>query len=193
MDNTNRRTRDWKFPTMVFTPTSREDGDAHHRSQLQSLSEMPQLELADSNANLSTVDANDLTRLERTTSIASLIDLDMSIMNLHDFDVDRPSTSHSGVESVTSSEVSVVSPFEFERHVSLQGAFGASYIREPLIYVADDEGFVDNYLNSAAHNPVLSDDDALSLDNRHGVVTGRPYSLSEFADTDPELLMPTEP
>ena len=174
-------------------PTSREDGNAHHRSQLQLLLEMPQLELADSNTNLSTVDTNDLTRLKRTTSIASLIDLDISIINLHDFNVNRPSTSHSGIESVTSSEVSVINPFKFERHASLQGAFGASHIQEPSIYIADNKGFTDNHLNSATHNPVLSDDNTLSLDNRHGIVTGRPYSLSEFADTDPELLIPTEP
>ncbi|KAK5990498.1 Serine/threonine-protein kinase nak1 [Cladobotryum mycophilum] len=144
----NRRTQDWKFPSMASGPANPED----------------------------------------------LIDLDMSL-SFPDFSTDltRPSTSHSDVGSISGSELGGADPFQLEKHASLYVVNPTN--REPSIYVSDDSEFA----NALADLPDLSLESeprpeqsrTISQPTPQPVNGARPFSLSDFADMDPEL--PPEP
>ncbi|KAJ4861133.1 protein kinase domain-containing protein [Trichoderma breve] len=195
----NRRTQDWKFPSMAapvsadpqefkfpFTnnlppPDDGRPALVHHAAteppyqHTASLSELSQTASADHRA-----------------SVGSLIDLDMSFAD-SSTDFTRPSTSHSDVGSISGSEIGGGNPFELEKHASLYVMNATN--REPSIYISDDS----EYAHVLTSIPDLSLDEESKHDDSH--ITrepntavfneGRPYSLSDFADMDPEL--PPEP
>ncbi|KAL7953947.1 serine/threonine protein kinase, STE family, STE20-related [Trichoderma compactum] len=195
----NRRTQDWKFPSMTapvsadpqefkFPLTNNlpppDDGRpalVHHAAteppyqHTASLSELSQTASADHRA-----------------SVGSLIDLDMSFAD-SSTDFTRPSTSHSDVGSISGSEIGGGNPFELEKHASLYVMNATN--REPSIYISDDS----EYAHVLTSIPDLSLDEESKHDDSHigkepytAVFNqGRPYSLSDFADMDPEL--PPEP
>ncbi|KAH7170772.1 kinase-like domain-containing protein [Dactylonectria macrodidyma] len=214
--NNNRRTRDWKFPAMAAPPASanpemfrfpfNDDGPSTSR-----LIHPPTEPLQNS------AQFNDLAvpqgTLNNRASAGSLIDLDMSFADPIT-EYPRPSTSHSDVGSVAGSEVGGANPFELEKHASLYVM--PSGIREPSIYVSDDSEFsnavAEFSFNDAQHDampqfqlpqqhqllqqqlpqpppplqPPLQNQPPLN----NSVPNERPYSLSDFADTDPEFLTP---
>lgn len=196
----NRRTQDWKFPSMTapvsadpqefkfpFTnnlppPDDGRPALVHHAAteppyqHTASLSELSQTASADHRA-----------------SVGSLIDLDMSFAD-SSTDFTRPSTSHSDVGSISGSEIGGGNPFELEKHASLYVMNATN--REPSIYISDDS----EYAHVLTSIPDLSldeeskhhDDSHISREPNTAVFNeGRPYSLSDFADMDPEL--PPEP
>lgn len=195
----NRRTQDWKFPSMAapvsadpqefkfpFTnnlppPDDGRPALVHHATteppyqHTASLSELSQTASADHRA-----------------SVGSLIDLDMSFAD-SSTDFTRPSTSHSDVGSISGSEIGGGNPFELEKHASLYVMNATN--REPSIYISDDS----EYAHVLTSIPDLSLDEESKHDDSHisrepntAVFNeGRPYSLSDFADMDPEL--PPEP
>ncbi|KAH6606477.1 kinase-like domain [Trichoderma cornu-damae] len=194
----NRRTQDWKFPSMApppatanpeefkfpFTNTLPPSDDGrpslpHHTTETyqrsSSFSELVPTPSGDHRA-----------------SVGSLIDLDMSFAD-SSTDFTRPSTSHSDVGSISGSEIGGTNPFELEKHASLYVVNATN--REPSIYISDDS----EYAHVLTSIPDLSLDEEAKHDesristeaNASAFSDGRPYSLSDFADMDPEL--PPEP
>lgn len=214
----NRRTRDWKFPSMAAPPASANpemfrfpfnDDNAPGTSRLIH----PPTEPLQAAAQF-----NDLVvpqaPLNNRASAGSLIDLDMSFADPVT-EYSRPSTSHSDVGSVAGSEVGGANPFELEKHASLYVM--PSGIREPSIYVSDDSEFssavAELTFNDTQHHdlqPQFQLPQHPQLQQQHQLPplqpplltkqpmnnqapNERPYSLSEFADTDPEFLTPQQP
>ncbi|KAK2606173.1 Serine/threonine-protein kinase PAK 4 [Conoideocrella luteorostrata] len=194
----NRRTRDWKFPTMpppasanpqmfrfplpddATTPGSARPPLVHHPTEPYQTS-MAFNELAPTNPS----------NMDNRASVGSLIDLDMSFADSAT-DYTRPSTSHSDVASMSGSEVGGANPFELEKHASLYVM--PTTIREPSIYVSDESDF-SNALSDFPDQP--SDNEQTpqefsSARNQQDYTTSRPYSLSEFADMDPEDMTPQQ-
>ncbi|ROT37250.1 kinase-like protein [Sodiomyces alkalinus F11] len=146
--NPNRRTQDWKFPSMappasanpeVFRFPFNDDGSgpslsAHHFDE-------PSYGAGD---GFDTLGAPNLTTTTTTTtttnnnnnreSMSSLIDLDMGLVDLPS-EYTRPSTSHSEAGSLTGSEMGFPNPFDLEKHASI---YLPSTNREPSIYVSDE-------------------------------------------------------
>lgn len=194
--NNNRRTQDWKFPTMpppasanpemfrfplpddASAPNSARPPLVHHPTEPYQQS-MAFSELAPSTS--STID--------NRASVGSLIDLDMSFAD-SGTDYTRPSTSHSDVASVSGSEMGGANPFELEKHASLYVM--PTTIREPSIYVSDDSEF-SNALAEFPDQP--SDNEQTPMEDQtsqQSYTAPRPYSLSEFADMDPEDMTPQQ-
>ncbi|KAI6783755.1 Serine/threonine-protein kinase-like protein [Emericellopsis cladophorae] len=126
--------------------------------------------------------------MDNRASVGSLIDLDMGLVapiphfSRPSNDWTRPSTSHSEAGSVSGSEFGSANPFELEKHTSVYAT--PSTYREPSIYVSDDSEFA----NAVADIPSFQDPHAQDHDLTKIPVTeqARPYSLSQFADMDPE-------
>jgi serine/threonine protein kinase len=192
----NRRTQDWKFPTMpppasanpeIFrfpltndssTPSSARPPLVHHPTEPYQTS-MAFSELTASSAST----------MDNRASVGSLIDLDMSFAD-SGTDYTRPSTSHSDVASVSGSEVGGANPFELEKHASLYVMPNTT--REPSIYVTDES----EYSNALADYPDQPSDSEQShqgdRSSEPNYPASRPYSLSEFADMDPEDMTPQQ-
>ncbi|OAA42593.1 Protein kinase-like domain protein [Metarhizium rileyi] len=196
--NNNRRTQDWKFPTMppggpasanaemfrfplpseTSTPNSARPTLVHHPTEPYQTS-MAFSDLAPSSSGTT----------DNRASVGSLIDLDMSFAD-SGTDYTRPSTSHSDVASMSGSEVGGANPFELEKHASLYVLPNTT--REPSIYVSDESDFTGTLVdyqdlpsdNEQPHRDVQSSHDTLP--------PSRPYSLSEFADMDPEDVTPQQ-
>ena len=144
--NSNRRTQDWKFPTMAppasanpemsrfpfnedhSAPSSAGKSSLHYTADSISKTQVynPERQLAVPRAP---------SQAASRASAGSLIDLDMSMPD--PVDSTRPSTAHSDAASVTGSEMGGANPFELERHASL---YMPASNREPSIYVSDDSG-----------------------------------------------------
>ncbi|KAF5006166.1 hypothetical protein FDECE_7441 [Fusarium decemcellulare] len=208
--NNNRRTRDWKFPSMAPPASANpemfrfpfNDDQGPTTSRLihpptEPIQPTPQF--------------NDLAVPEpanNRASSGSLIDLDMSFADPIP-DYPRPSTSHSDVGSLAGSEVGGANPFELEKHASLYVM--PNTFREPSIYVSDDSEYA-NAVAGLSLNDTQRYDPPPSFSqpppqqplyqpqqpqpptqppqtNGHAP-SERPYSLSEFADTDPESFTP---
>ncbi|KAM5355699.1 hypothetical protein ACJ41O_002345 [Fusarium nematophilum] len=208
----NRRTRDWKFPSMAPPASANpemfrfpfNDDSGPSTSRLIH----PPTEPIQPSAQF-----NDLAvpaPVDNRASTGSLIDLDMGLADPVT-EYPRPSTSHSDVGSVAGSEVGGANPFELEKHASLYVM--PSTFREPSIYVSDDSDFSNaiadlSINNTQRHDPLppfQPQPQALfqqpqpqpqpqaptAQPQTNGQAsTERPYSLSEFADTDPEFLTP---
>lgn len=132
---------------------------------------------------------------DNRASTGSLIDLDMSFADSA-MDFPRPSTSHSDVGSISGSEVGGANPFELEKHASLYVT--NTTFREPSIYVSDDSEYAnaladlpdlpDTSLNGELHYEQPQAPQASNLTYNES----RPYSLSDFADMDPESMTPPQ-
>lgn len=192
----NRRTQDWKFPSMAapasanpvdfkFPFTNLPPSDDGRPALLHHATE-PYQHTASFNELAPTPSG------DHRESVGSLIDLDMSFAD-SSTDFTRPSTSHSDVGSISGSEIGGTNPFELEKHASLYVMNATN--REPSIYISDDS----EYAHVLTSIPDLSLDDEAKHDESHiskesnasAFSEGRPYSLSDFADMDPEL--PPEP
>lgn len=195
MGKDNRRTRDWKFPSMAPASANPEMSRFpfnEEGSTMTSAAPAPRPPLIhhpteptpqSSSFNELAPPAQDLS--DNRISMGSLIDLDMSMPD-PSTDYTRPSTSHSDVVSISGSEVSGANPFELEKHASLYVS-NSTTLREPSIYVSDSFDFSDAASGYSANEAPGEPQTAIEkpLYNE-----GRPYSLSEFADTDPEFISP---
>lgn len=198
MSSSNRRTRDWKFPTMPppasanpemfrFPPTTDSTTPSSAR---------PPLIHHPTEPHGTSIGFNDLAppstgSADNRASVGSLIDLDMSFAD-SGADYTRPSTSHSDVASISGSEVGGANPFELEKHASLYVM--PTTIREPSIYVSDESDF-SSALVDLPDGPSDSEQtpqEDTSTRNHQDYTTARPYSLSEFADMDPEDMTPQQ-
>ncbi|RCI14648.1 hypothetical protein L249_6387 [Ophiocordyceps polyrhachis-furcata BCC 54312] len=177
--NVNRRTQDWKFPTMappasanpdMFRFPFNDDNAATPEAGRHPISHHPSDSLQASSV-FSDVSS-------KHASTGSLIDLDMSFPD-SSTDYTRPSTSHSDVGSISGSEIGGANPFELEKHASLYEM--PSTIREPSIYVPDDSRYATAVVDLQSQFP-----DA----QPQPINGGRPYDLGDFADMDPDV-MPT--
>jgi hypothetical protein len=139
--NPNRRTQDWKFPSMVPPasanpevfrfPINEEGSDftrpplIHHPTDPLNLSSEP-------------YDSMRPKSPDNRASVGSLIDLDEGLVMP---ELTRPSTANSDAVSVTGSDIGGANPFDLERHASLYYQPPQLGIREPSIYVSDDSDF----------------------------------------------------
>ncbi|RSL38093.1 hypothetical protein CEP53_015183 [Fusarium sp. AF-6] len=203
--NNNRRTQDWKFPSMAPPASANPEmfRFPFNDDQGPSTSRLihPPTEPIQPSSQF-----NDLavpSPINNRASSGSLIDLDMSLADpINDYP--RPSTSHSDVGSIAS-EMGGANPFELEKHASLYVM--PNTIREPSIYVSDDSEYAnaiaDLSLNDTQrHDPQPPFQQPQPLfqaqqpppqgPSQPPQTNGneRPYSLSEFADTDPESFAP---
>jgi serine/threonine protein kinase len=131
--NPNRRTQDWKFPTMA--PPASADPEI---SRFPTSYELPRPAVTPASggrpalihhptepigaAFVGSLSQN--TSMDRLSMRESLIDLDMSMPDPVPSYI-RPSTANSDAGSATSEQMTLGNPFEFERHASL-------YVDAPL-------------------------------------------------------------
>jgi serine/threonine protein kinase len=147
--NTNRRTQDWKFPTMA--PPASADGEL---SRFPSSFDIPRPTMTPGSGGRPALVhhptepvgaafggnllASTQNTLERLSMRESLIDLDMSMPDVVAAFA-RPSTANSDAGSTTSEQMTSGNPFELERHTSLY-QFPSSDTNDqsdPEIYVTD--------------------------------------------------------
>ncbi|CAD6504289.1 BgTH12-06022 [Blumeria graminis f. sp. triticale] len=173
----NRRTQDWKFPTMPAVSEayrSPQDFEAedlidprpslvHHTTEPVSMF---------GGAMRSPASATD------RMSIQSLIDLDMSLPEPIRGSP-RPSTGLSETGSITSEPAAIINPFEFERHPSV---YHSSREREPSIYVDEDK-------ISSSHAQILG----LSDSNDYSDTERTQTNYSQFDDVPDEDQASTSP
>ncbi|KAJ4144869.1 hypothetical protein LMH87_003737 [Akanthomyces muscarius] len=208
----NRRTQDWKFPSMAAPPASA--NPEVFRFPFNSTPPAPDsgggrpalvhrpTEPVLPSAGFHDMAAGVHGHFDNRASVGSLIDLDMSFADPI-MDSTRPSTSHSDVGSMSGSEMGGPNnnPFELEKHASLYTMPVST--REPSIYVSDESEFS---FNGGHHESISTIDDRFSMHKRDVSTSSdqlsvngggggmndnaRPYSLSDFADTDPESAMP---
>lgn len=202
----NRRTQDWKFPSMAppasanpevfrfpFTDNSNNNsspGSSGPDSARPPLLHRP-TEPALPSASFHEMAPSESSSFDNRASMGSLIDLDMSFAD-SGTDLTRPSTSHSDVGSISGSEVGGANPFELEKHASLY--IPPSTMREPSLYVSDDSEF-SNAVASFSDSPLSPEMNSNHLraePPEQTFHTARPYSLSDFADTDPESMTPPQ-
>lgn len=194
MGKSNRRTQDWKFPSMAPPASANPEMSRFPFNEEGGLGlntgsapPRPPLIHHPTEPTPPSTTYNDLAppqdMADNRVSVSSLIDLDMSMPD-SSMDYTRPSTSHSDVISISGSEVSGVNPFELEKHASLY-ASTSNTMREPSIYVSDGFDFSDAASGFSASEP--PDEPQTAIEKPHN---DRPYSLSEFADTDPEFMSP---
>ena len=154
--NPNRRTQDWKFPSMAPPasadpemarfPTSYEfprRSETPNSGNRPGLARHPTEPIGGFGGGL--LDPSQ-TNMERLSMRESLIDLDMSMPDIvpDSFQsVDRPSTASSDVESETSEATSFGNPFALEKHVSLIPPRSTSQTDpvDPPNYMVDESGY----------------------------------------------------
>jgi len=147
--NPNRRTQDWKFPSMAppasanpemsrfpvgEIPAAMASGSGHRPGLQHSTTDPVQ---APNYGSGDLTVPRPSTQASSRESVSSLIDLDMSLPDPTP-DTTRPSTANSDAASVSGSELGMANPFDLERHASL---YIPSSNREPSIYVSDDSDF----------------------------------------------------
>jgi serine/threonine protein kinase len=140
--NHNRRTQEWKFPTMAAPPASANPEMFRfpfHEESSESNGPPPLIHYpAEPVGFLSEpYDLAPQPPQDNRASVGSLIDLDEGLAMP---ELTRPSTANSDVASVTGSDIGGANPFDLERHASLYQP-GQLGIREPSIYVSDDSDF----------------------------------------------------
>lgn len=139
--NPNRRTQDWKFPTMAPPASANPEMSRFpfHEERSDFSARPPLIHHPTDPIGLlpEPYDLAPPPSFDNRASVGSLIDLDESLAMP---DPPRPSTANSDVASVTGSDIGAANPFDLERHASLYQPtpFG---IREPSIYISDDSDF----------------------------------------------------
>ncbi|KAI1486296.1 hypothetical protein F5X96DRAFT_244029 [Biscogniauxia mediterranea] len=96
-------------------------------------------------------------------SVTSLIDLDMGIPEPNAPELTRPSTAHSDVPSLASSEMGGGGPFDLERHTSIYAPL-TSTTREPSIYVSEDSEFAQQVAKSTSEDSYAASSTGSSID-----------------------------
>ncbi|ESA43904.1 polarity-defective 6, variant 2 [Neurospora crassa OR74A] len=157
--NINRRTQDWKFPSMAAPPASahpemsrfpwneERSNDSHNDNFVRPpLIHHPTDPLGFQSTGYDSMPPKP--PVDNRVSVGSLIDLDESLpMPTNDFtnrEYTRPSTANSDAASVSGSEIGGANPFDLERHASLYQPLPvvrSSSVREPSIYVSDDSDY----------------------------------------------------
>lgn len=187
----NRRTQDWKFPSMTSAPLSANPEISNFSFNEHSFNELvyddePE-EIPEPSfsrpalihhptdpVGLQSQSYNDLSvpRMpDNRASMSSLIDLDESLPDSIP-ELMRPSTANSDVASVTGSDIGAPNPFEFERHASTYKPLPLNSAREPSIYVSDDSDFarlgssVADAASASMPNLVLNGGNGDALDRR---------------------------
>jgi hypothetical protein len=142
--NNNRRTQDWKFPTMA-PPASADPEisrfpntyDIPRPAVTPGLVDRPALihHPTEPVGAFGGILGSAQSAMDRMSMRESLIDLDMSLPDpIPEFT--RPSTANSDVGSTTSEQMNSLNPFELERHASLYQPLPVVE-SEPEIYAAD--------------------------------------------------------
>ncbi|KAK4191735.1 putative serine/threonine-protein kinase [Podospora australis] len=172
--NMNRRTQDWKFPSMAPPASAHPEMSRFpfNDERLNTAPAPPPLHLHERAPLLHHPtdplgmhsEPYDLIpptpQQDNRMSTGSLIDLDESFAMP---EPPRPSTANSDVGSMTGSDIGGANPFELERHASLyhpfqsqpySGGGGGGGAREPSIYVSDDSAFSRLSLNSNSEEQI---------------------------------------
>lgn len=193
--NPNRRTQDWKFPSiaipassanMEFLPSPVYDDAPLTREHPEFFDPLTGSSSPVTDFTSSARQSRSQSNPDIRASVLSLIDLDLSFASSGSDNEPRPSMSHSAAGSIASSDVRD-SPFDLEKHTSLYSArdahpdrngrdaeypdAGPTFVSSPEAAWRSDR-WTQQQRQHAPPTPPLQND--------------RPYSLSEFADTDPE-------
>ncbi|KAK3694313.1 kinase-like domain-containing protein [Podospora appendiculata] len=145
--NNNRRTQDWKFPSMSVQPPASANPEISNFPFHEERPERP-MGAPDSGGRPPLIhhptdplgfhsqpyEMMQPKMQDNRISMGSLIDLDESIPTS---ELTRPSTANSDVGSVAGSDIGGANPFDLERHASLYQPFQSTG-REPSIYISDD-------------------------------------------------------
>ncbi|CAL3963961.1 unnamed protein product [Diplocarpon coronariae] len=164
--NTNRRTQDWKFPSMA-PPASADPGLSRFSTSYDAA--RPLVTPAGSGGRPALIHhptepvgtfggalGSTNSQAERLSMRESLIDLDMSLPDLVS-DFGRPSTANSDVGSATSEHKASGNPFELERHASMYQPVHVERAREPSIYVSDESSIPPRLQNGLQELADVSD------------------------------------
>ncbi|TPX16433.1 uncharacterized protein E0L32_003727 [Thyridium curvatum] len=145
----NRRTQDWKFPSMAPPASANPEMSRfpfHEDRVMPAVTpgsgERPPLTHHPTDPVVLPSQTYDLAvprGQDNRASMSSLIDLDESLPEPLP-DLSRPSTAHSDAGSVTGSDFGAANPFDLERHSIVYQNISSSN-REPSIYVSDDSDF----------------------------------------------------
>lgn len=198
--NDNRRTRDWKFPSMV--PPASADPEL---SRFPSTFELQRPAITPGSGARPALVHHPTEPLGAFSGLSisaqppadrmSLIDLDMGMIDMDmgtaDFtpDLVRPSTASSEVGSETS-ESMTGNPFELEKHASLYQPQAAFNPREPSIYVTGDTS---EQLGAQSGNILkdLAEMSDFSASDMEGHTNGENgYGQGSFSDSDYKSMPP---
>ncbi|KAL3419001.1 serine threonine-protein kinase nak1 [Phlyctema vagabunda] len=191
--NNNRRTQDWKFPSMA--PPASADPEI---SRFPAAHETPRPSVTLGSGGRPTLvhhptepvggafpGSTSGTNVMDRMSMNSLIDLDMSMPDPIDYSA-RPSTANSDVGSVTSEQTSSRNPFEFERHASriLPQYDGADDPIDTGIYVAGDMSLPLHRRNNNASRDFGDASDFSASDIEGSQANGDSQYYSEASDSE---------
>ncbi|KIN04824.1 hypothetical protein OIDMADRAFT_115038 [Oidiodendron maius Zn] len=196
--NPNRRTQDWKFPSMA-PPASADPEMARfpisyefpRRSETPSSGNRPAL-VRHPTEPVGTYGTGLLdpaqSGLERLSMRESLIDLDMSMPDIVPdtfHNIDRPSTASSDVESEASEATAFANPFALERHVSLIPPRSTSQTDpiEPSAYLIEEPGFSMHELSA------ISDAESQQEFSNGNIHTSR-YRSASLSDSEFGSMLP---
>jgi hypothetical protein len=140
--NPNRRTQEWKFPTMAPASANPEMSRfPFHEQRTESNPRPPLIYHPTEDPNGLQTETYDFAAPppppDNRASVGSLIDLDEGLVMP---ELPRPSTANSDVASVAGSDIGGANPFDLERHASLYQPTQLG-IREPSIFISDDSDF----------------------------------------------------
>jgi hypothetical protein len=203
--NTNRRTQDWKFPSMA--PPASADPEL---SRFPTSYEIPRPAVTPGSGSRPTLvhhptepigafggalSVSTQMPMDRLSMRESLIDLDMGLPDMApDFvpEVVRPSTATSDVGSETSERMTT-NPFELERHASLYQPLPDAADGEPSIYITGELASAQrtngNALRALAD---ISDFSASDAEGPRGPINGEidRYDTTSFSDSDYSAMPP---
>jgi len=136
VDNPNRRTQDWKFPSMAPPASANPEVTRFPALQRPSVtaasgSRPALIHHPTEPISLPTQTSHSLVAPAPASDRMSLIDLDMSIP-----EPSRPSTA----DSAASQDTASANPFMWERHASMYHAQSHRSAREPSLYLDDSSG-----------------------------------------------------
>ncbi|KAF4611387.1 hypothetical protein G7Y89_g15626 [Cudoniella acicularis] len=201
--NPNRRTQDWKFPSMV--PPASADAevsrfptnyDVPRPAVTSGVGGRPSLVHhpteplgASSNGGLL---GSSQPALDRRSMAESLIDLDMSMPETY-IDIQRPSTANSDVGSTTSEQMGSENPFAFDSHVS----YSALPINpmEPSLYFTEDTPPLPELASSQSLSRDIADVSDFSASEAEGPDPNEAsrYDASGFSDSEYISMAPPAP
>ncbi|KAK3300816.1 uncharacterized protein B0H64DRAFT_370015 [Chaetomium fimeti] len=141
--NPNRRTQEWKFPTMAPPASANPEMSRFpfHEQRSDPTPRPPLIYHPTEDPNGFHAEPYDPAPpqppQDNRASVGSLIDLDEGLVMP---ELVRPSTANSDVASVAGSDIGGANPFDLERHASLYQPTQLG-IREPSIFISDDSDF----------------------------------------------------
>ena len=186
----NRRTQDWKFPSMAPPASANpemsrfpfnEAGSAPvsaGRPPLFHTQTEPIAPPSSQSFELLVPRMQD-----NRVSVGSLIDLDESFAVP---ELTRPSTANSDAASVSGSEMGgTANPFDLERHASLYNPFANlnSQTREPSIYVSDDSDFA-RLAKAPDDHMGFSSNGGSTTHSRQSSYDDGGYSAADYLDSE---------